>query len=239
MVNEARETLQEAATVTILTGAGVSTDSGVPDFRGPDGLWTKNPEMERLSDISHFMNDPEVRRMTWEIHVLGRTSDIEPNASHYLLADYQNNSGKVDRLVTQNVDGLHLAAGSDPARTIEVHGNTKRARCTGCRLEVPPPVFDDTYEDPICPSCSSLIKPDIVMFGEMLDGNAINAALASAYDSDVLLCIGTSLEVYPVADMAVVASTVITIGNQRTSLDHMVQHSLLGEIGDILPELLA
>lgn len=238
-INEARQKLEEADTVAVLTGAGVSTDSGIPDFRGPDGLWTKNPEMEEMSDINAFLSNPRVREQSWKMRVIGLTEGIRPNSSHYLLADYQNNSGKVLKLVTQNVDGLHLEAGSNPASTIEVHGNIKRARCSGCGLEVPVPTFEGDYEDPTCPSCFSLVKPDIVMFGEMLNGNEVNAAMAAAHQADVLLCVGTSLKVYPIAEMAEVARCIITVSNQPTSMDYMVRYSLLGEIRDILPELLA
>jgi NAD-dependent deacetylase len=238
-MHEARQALQEAETVTILTGAGVSTDSGIPDFRGPDGLWTKNPELEEMSNIDSFMNDPVIREKAWKLRVIGLTEGVAPNPAHYLLADYQNNSGKVLKLVTQNVDGLHLEAGSDPGHTIEIHGNINRARCTGCRLQLPVPVFDGDYEDPSCPSCFSLVKPDIVMFGEMMNANDFNAAMAAAATADILLCVGTSLQVYPIAEMAEVAKTVITVSNQPTSLDYMVKYSLVGEIRDILPELLS
>lgn len=238
-VNEARQQLDEAEKVTILTGAGVSTDSGIPDFRGPDGLWTKNPELEEMSNIDSFMNDPAIREKSWKMRVVGLTEGIRPNAAHYLLADYQNNSGKVTKLVTQNVDGLHLEAGSDPGTTIEVHGNIRRARCTGCRLRLPVPTFDGDYEDPRCPSCFSLIKPDIVMFGEMLNENEVNAAMAAALSADILLCVGTSLKVYPIAEMAEFANCIISISNQPTSLDHLVRYGLTGEIRDILPELLS
>ena len=238
-VQEAREALLEASTVTILTGAGVSTDSGIPDFRGPDGLWTKHPELEEMSNIDTFMNNPDIREKAWKLRVVGMNDGVAPNLAHYLLADYQNNSGKVLKLVTQNVDGLHLEAGSDPGHTIEIHGNIKRARCTGCRLQLPVPTFEGEYEDPSCPACFSLVKPDIVMFGEMLNENDVNAAMAAASDADILLCVGTSLQVYPIAEMAEVARAVVTISNQPTSLDYMVRYSLVGEIRDILPELLS
>lgn len=238
----AREMIDRNSKVAILTGAGVSTDSGLPDYRGPNGIWTKDPELELMSNLDNFMNDPEIRKRSWLRKVVGVTGNYQPNLSHYILANFQNNSGKVNRLVTQNVDGLHLDAGSDPGTTIEIHGNYTKARCTGCRIPVPFPtdLSEDSYEDPTCPSCFSLIKPDVIMFGELLNANDLNVALAAAHDAGVLLAIGTSLSVYPIAGMADMCydngGVIISISNQKP--DWVPTTHLDGEIGDILPELL-
>ena len=243
-LDKAKDLLAKASKVAVLTGAGVSTDSGIPDYRGPHGLWTKNPDLERLSDIHYFMNDPEVRKASWIRRVVGfHVADIKPNLNHKLLADYQNNSGKVSRLVTQNVDGLHLAAGSDPKTTIEIHGNITRANCTQCGLEVPFPsdLTEENYQDPVCPACLSLVKPSIVMFGESLNENDVNVAFAAAHACNVMLCVGTSLSVYPIAGMAGIAAkagaSVVTVCNEPTDMDYLAT-AVTGEIRDVLPELL-
>lgn len=241
-LEEAKKLIENTSKVAILTGAGVSTDSGLPDYRGPDGIWTKDPELELMSNLNNFMNDPYIRKRSWLRKVVGVNGNYRPNLCHYILANFQNNSGKVNRLVTQNVDGLHLEAGSDPGSTIEIHGNYTKARCTGCRLPVafPTDLTEDNYVDPTCPSCFSLIKPDVVMFGEMLNANDLNVALSAAHDAGVLLAIGTTLSVYPVAGMADMCydngGLVISISNQKPDWAPTIH--LEGQISDILPDLL-
>ena len=121
-----------ATSVTVLTGAGISTDSGIPDFRGPEGVWTKNPEAEKASDIRYFKADPVVRQARWQVLAHGGMWDgVEPNDGHRALVPLEAD-GRLHTLVTQNVDGLHVLAGSDPALVVEVHGTVRRAMCLGC-----------------------------------------------------------------------------------------------------------
>src|SRR5499425_1192073 len=125
------EWIDQSRHVVALTGAGISTESGIPDFRGPQGLWTKNPKAEKLSDIRHYMADPEVRRLAWQQRVSHPAWHARPNAGHLALASLEQ-SGKLHALVTQNIDGLHQAAGNSPDKVVEVHGTIHEVVCMSC-----------------------------------------------------------------------------------------------------------
>ena len=135
-VEAARQLVASSSNVVVLTGAGVSTASGIPDFRGPDGVWTKNPAAERLSNIDTFVSSAEVREEAWRQLLLRRGVTVEPNAAHRALVAFER-TGKLKALITQNIDGLHVAAGSDVNLVIEVHGNSRTTRCLRCGHETP------------------------------------------------------------------------------------------------------
>jgi NAD-dependent protein deacetylase/lipoamidase len=184
----------------VLTGAGISTESGIPDFRSPSGIWAQYDPME-YATISAFRRDPV---KVWEFYArrLGVLAQAEPNAGHRALARLEHR-GLVQAVVTQNIDGLHQRAGSQDV--IEVHGSIRTASCLACGTQVP--LGDvvaalETASAPPCPRCGEIVKPDVVMFGELLPADAIDRALALAAAAGLILVIGSSLEVHPVAGLA-------------------------------------
>src|SRR6266511_1680804 len=130
-IHTIRAWFDAATRIVALTGAGISTDSGIPDFRGPQGVWTKNPNAEKLSNIHHYMTDPEVRRLSWQSRLEHPAWHAEPNAGHCAIAALERR-GRLHALITQNIDGLHQRAGNSPAKVIEVHGTMREAMCMRC-----------------------------------------------------------------------------------------------------------
>lgn len=190
-----------ARRVMALTGAGISTDSGIPDFRGPQGLWTTNPKAERLSHLSYYMADPEVRKVAWRTRLEHPAWRACPNAGHVALADLERKD-KLHTLVTQNIDGLHQMAGSSPDILIEIHGTLREVVCMSCNERAPMGALDRVRageEDPACRSCGGVLKSATISFGQSLVQEVLERAMRAAEDSDVFLAIGTSLSVYPAA----------------------------------------
>ena len=194
--------MQRAGRIVVLTGAGISTDSGIPDFRGPNGVWTRNPEAEKYSTIQYYLSDPELRQRAWLNRLDNPAWTAEPNVGHQALVDLER-SGRMDLLVTQNIDGLHQAAGSDPERVVEMHGSIREAHCVDCRWQGPmQPVLDRVRSgeaDPSCRECGGILKSTTVFFGENLDEADLARAFAAAAGCDLLLAVGTTLGVFPVA----------------------------------------
>jgi NAD-dependent deacetylase len=233
-----------AERIGILTGAGISTGSGVPDFRGPNGLWTLNPGAERASYVQHYVKDEEARRAGWRAALDRRMARIVPNTGHYALVELER-SGKLHGLATQNVDGLHVKAGNSEALVHELHGTWRFSRCFGCGDRRP---VEETIErvaagdeDPRCLLCGDLLKRDVILFGEALDEMVIGAAMVVAETCDLFLAIGTSLAVTPASNTigrarAAGARTVI-INAQPTERDQFASAILRGDISDLLPEL--
>jgi NAD-dependent deacetylase len=240
----ARRHIDEAARVVVLTGAGISTDSGIPDFRGPRGVWTLNPKAERMSDIRHYVADPEVRRLAWQSRLAHPAWSAEPNAGHRALVALEQ-LGKLRALITQNIDGLHQRAGSSPALVIEVHGTIHRAVCLECAARVPMPAVLERVrageEDPPCERCGGILKSDTISFGQPLVPHVVEGAMRAAAEADCLIAIGTSLQVYPIAAAVPAAksagATVIIVNGQRTTFDEAADVTLTGSISDLLPAL--
>src|SRR5688500_11297789 len=163
--------MRAASRVVALTGAGISTDSGIPDFRGPQGVWTKNPKAERLSNIHYYMSDPEVRRLSWQSRLEHPAWDAKPNAGHRALVDLER-AGRLHALVTQNIDGLHQLAGSSPDKVIEVHGTLRDVICMRGGWRGPMgPVLERVRageEDPPCEQCGGILKSATISFGQAL-----------------------------------------------------------------------
>jgi NAD-dependent deacetylase len=236
--------LIEAGRVTALTGAGISTDSGIPDFRGPNGLWTRNPEAARLSDYDSYVADPQVRRSAWRARRDHPTWAAQPNRGHTALVELER-AGRLHALVTQNIDGLHQRAGSDPDRVIEVHGTMHEVEClacgerTGMREALERVVAGE--EDPPCRLCGGILKSATISFGQQLDPTTMRRAVTSVAESDLLLAIGTSLQVHPAAglvDVALGAGARVAIVNaQPTPYDDDVHAVVREPIGDVLPAL--
>ena len=238
--------LQDSARVVALTGAGISTESGVPDFRGPQGVWTRNPAAERLSNIHAYMSDPEVRRLSWKSRIDHPVWRAEPNAGHRALADLERR-GKLHALITQNIDGLHQRAGNSRAKIIEVHGTLHDVVCMQCGRRGPMlPVLDRVRageDDPPCVECGGILKSATISFGQSLVPEVIARALQAAERADLLLAVGTSLQVYPAAGVVPIAKTsgarIVIVNAEPTPFDDLADAVLRTPIGDSLPAICA
>ena len=240
--------ISTAGPLAVLTGAGISTDSGIPDFRGPQGVWTLNPEAERASNIDVYMAEPEVRKANWRVMAGGLWDGVEPNVGHHALVELDRRSG-LDTLVTQNVDGLHLMAGTDPDRIVEVHGTVRRSMCLGCGeqndIEVVLERVRSGDEDPRCtrPACGGLLKRATVSFGQALFPGDMERVDEVARRCDLLLAVGSTLSVYPVAAMVPVAvrhgAAVVVVNGSPTEMDHLADVVVRGSISEVLPAVLS
>jgi NAD-dependent deacetylase len=237
--------LRDATRIVVLTGAGISTESGLPDFRGPQGLWTKDPDAEKLSDIRYYMSDGEIRKKSWRKRLEWFARDVEPNRGHLAIVELERR-GTLHALITQNIDGLHQMAGSSHDRTIEVHGTMRRAMCMRCGWRGP---MEETLArvtageaDPPCLQCGGILKSDTISFGQPLVPAAIERAMRAAESADLLLAVGTSLQVYPIAGAVPAAiqagARVIILNGEPTPFDEMADAVLGGSIGETLPRLL-
>jgi NAD-dependent deacetylase len=243
-LQQARDRLAGAARVVVLTGAGISTDSGLQDFRGPNGLWTKDPAAEKRSHIDHYLADPDIRRQAWRARVEHEPRRLEPNAGHRALVDLEA-TGRLDLLITQNVDGLHHAAGSDPGRIVEVHGTSREVACLGCGERAP---MEQALErvragedDPPCRSCGGILKSATISFGQSLVTSDLLRAEAAARACDLLLAVGTTLTVYPIADVVPLAAStgadVVIVNGEPTAMDDLADVVVRGSISEVLPAM--
>jgi NAD-dependent protein deacetylase/lipoamidase len=239
----ARDLIDAADLVTVLTGAGISTDSGIPDFRGPQGVWTKNPAAEKASNIRHYVNDPEVRRVNWARRAEGELwADVEPNLGHRALVHLERR-GKLHTLITQNVDELHQRAGNDPAKIVEVHGTTRKAGCLSCGWRTEMEVVLDRVRageaDPDCPECGGMLKSATVSFGQSLDPEDLSRSELAASEADVFLAIGTSLAVYPINETVRIAkragARIVIVNAEPTPFDAVADAVMHEQISDVLP----
>jgi len=232
--------------VTVLTGAGISTDSGIPDFRGPNGLWTKNPGTEKLFDIDAYLADPEVRHRSWLARRRNPAWGAEPNAAHRALVDLEH-QGLLRGLVTQNIDRLHQKAGSSPDLVLELHGNMVEAVCVSCgarsRTADALDRVDAGEADPRCLVCGGILKTATVMFGQPLDPAVLDAAVLAAMEADVFVAVGTSLTVHPAAGLCEVAvrngAELLIVNADPTPYDHLAARLVREPIGVALPALVA
>jgi NAD-dependent deacetylase len=236
--------LRAARSVVVLTGAGISTESGIPDFRGPQGTWTKDPRAEKLSNLHYYMTDPEVRVASWQARLVHPAWTAEPNPGHRALAELER-KGYVEVLVTQNIDGLHQKAGSSPDRVIEIHGTVREVVCMSCGERAPMERALDRVRageaDPPCRSCNGILKSATISFGQSLVAEDLIRAEKAAQDCEVFLALGTTLTVYPVAYLpqrALEAGARLVIANaQPTPFDSAADAVLRANLGDVLPQL--
>ncbi|HEX5332937.1 MAG TPA: Sir2 family NAD-dependent protein deacetylase [Cellulomonas sp.] len=234
-----------APRVTVLTGAGISTDSGIPDFRGPQGVWTRDPQAAQLLERGPYLADPAIRRRTWQMWRDSPVWGARPTPAHRSLVDLER-AGLLAAICTQNFDGLHQRAGSSPSTVLELHGSLTWTRCLFCdsrertadvlaRLDVDP--------DPHCALCGSPLATGVVMFGEALPGDVLDAAVEAAATCDVFVVVGSTLTVQPVASLTAVAAEagarVLIVNAQPTPFDRMADRVDRRPIQESVPDLVA
>jgi NAD-dependent deacetylase len=240
-----RRWVQSARRIVVLTGAGISTDSGIPDFRGPQGMWTRNPKAERLSNIHYYMSDPEVRKLAWQQRLAHPAWHATPNNGHRALAELER-AGRLHALITQNIDGLHQRAGNSVERVIEVHGTVHEYMCMNCDARGPMQVVLDRVrageEDPECRDCGGILKSATISFGQQLVPEVIDRAMDAAGEADLLLAVGSTLQVYPVAGAVPRAKSagarIVIVNAEPTAFDEVADVVFRERIGDLLPALL-
>ncbi|MET9334550.1 NAD-dependent deacylase [Streptomyces cellulosae] len=231
--------------VALLTGAGVSTDSGIPDYRGPAGLWRRDPDAEKLVTYEYYMADPEIRRRSWRMRQKHFAALPEPNAAHRAVAELER-SGTAVRVITQNVDGLHQLGGMPDRKVLELHGTARAVVCTKCHARTP---MEDALarlaageDDPPCVDCGGILKPATVMFGEALDPMVLGEAVAITKACTLFIAAGTSLQVHPAAGLAQVAvdhgARLIVVNAESTPYDDLADEVVREPIGTSLPALL-
>lgn len=241
-IEHLRELIDEASNIVILTGAGISTESGVPDFRSPGGLWEKF----RIVEYDEYTTSEPARIEDWHrrFYMADQVGKVEPNIGHTKIADWIN-SGKCTQLITQNVDGLHLRGGAPQDKIIEIHGNATTASCISCSehhsMSLCRTLFEATGESPKCQSCDGLVKADIVMFGEKMPVKKTAQAFKIAETADLFLAIGTSLVVNPAAGLPLHAkhndAKFAIINREATQLDKFSDCVVNAEIGEVMSNL--
>ena len=238
--------VEEASNVVVLTGAGISTDSGIPDFRGPQGVWTKNPGAEKMATLQHYMADPEVRKRAWQTRLDMSLDERQPNAGHAAIVELERR-GKLLALVTQNVDGLHQKAGTSPDRVIEIHGTLQEVMCMECDDRAPMQRALDRVrageEDPPCRSCGGILKSATISFGQSLIPEDLARSQRVAEECDLLLAVGSTLAVYPAAGVVPIAqqggARIVILNAEPTEMDDLANAVVRGSISEILPRLVA
>jgi NAD-dependent deacetylase len=238
--------IRDARQIVVLTGAGISTESGIPDFRGPQGVWTKNPDAEKTATLQYYVSDPEIRKKAWQNRLRSEMWQAEPNTGHRALADLERKAA-LHMLVTQNVDGLHQAAGTSPERVIEIHGNVHEVKCLSCSFRGPMPETLERVrageEDPRCLDCGGILKSATISFGENLVPDDLDRAQRAAQNSDLFLAVGSSLTVYPAAGLPEVAlasgARLVVMNAQDTPFDRYAAAVFTDQLGTVLPELVS
>jgi NAD-dependent deacetylase len=238
MSKELARRLADAEHVTVLTGAGVSAESGVPTFRDEDGLWDRFSPQE-LAHVDAFLENPELVQ-GWYAHRRKVITETEPNAAHRALADLEA-LAPAFLLATQNVDDLHRQAGNEAV--VELHGNLRRSYCMDCAREATEGDLAPTKDGTVakCPDCGGLLRPDVVWFGERLPEEAIEKAQAAAARTDVFLSVGTSAVVHPAASLPRIAAEngayTAEVNTERSAVADDLDEVLLGKAGEVLPPL--
>ncbi len=244
-LEDVRGWLEAASRITVLTGAGISTDSGIPDFRGPQGIWTKDPAAQRMSTLSAYVSDPQLRIRSWQNRRAHSAWTAEPNVGHRALVDLERR-GKLVAILTQNIDGLHQKAGSAPEKVLELHGTLWDAECLSCRERRPMAEVLDRVdageEDPPCTVCGGILKSATISFGQALDPDVLQKAFEAAADCQLFLAVGSSLTVQPAAGTCGVAlesgARLVVVNNEPTPYDDLAHAVLRAPIADVLPALL-
>src|SRR3989454_3526813 len=239
-----RSWIEAAQRMVVLTGAGISTDSGIPDFRGPQGVWTKNPGAEKMATLQHYLADPEVRKQAWRNRLESPTWQAEPNPGHHAIVELER-GGKLHTIVTQNIDELHQRAGNDPALIVEVHGTMRHVVCMSCGERAP---MERALErvrageaDPRCRTCGGILKSATISFGQSLVQEDLARAGEAARRSDLMLAVGTKLSVWPIAGVVPAArgagARVVIVNAEPTEMDELAHAVLRGPISSLLPQI--
>jgi NAD-dependent deacetylase len=241
-----RSWVDKANRIVALTGAGISTDSGIPDFRGPQGVWTKNPVAEKMSNIHYYLSDPQVRKASWQSRLSSPAWSAKPNPGHLALVELERR-GKLHALITQNIDELHQIAGNSRERVIEVHGSMRRFMCWGCGMRGPMQLVLERVrageEDPHCRDCGGILKSDTISFGQQLVPEVIDQAMQAAAEADLFLAVGTSLQVYPVAGTVDIArrarARIVILNAEPTPFDSVADAVFNESISAVLPQIIS
>lgn len=241
-LDAAKALVAGARRVVALTGAGISTDSGIPDYRGPKGLWTTAGADRRPPSLEAYLASAEVRERVWRMRAEHPAWQAEPNAGHLALVALER-AGRLAALLTQNIDGLHQRAGS--TRVLELHGTMTRSKCTGCAEQLPMARalarVADGEPDPPCRRCGEVLGSATVSFGQPLDRGVLTAARAEATSADLMLAVGSSLTVQPAAGLVGLAAkagaVVVVCNDSPTPYDGLATVVLRDRIGTVLPAL--
>lgn len=246
ILDDIADWLRDARQIVALTGAGISTESGIPDFRGPHGLWTKNPIAEKTATLAYYVADSEIRRLAWRNRVESPMWQAEPNTGHRAVAELERKAN-LHTLVTQNVDGLHQRAGSSPERIIEIHGTVHEVACLSCHWrDSMEPTLERVRagdDDPSCPQCGGILKSATISFGQDLVPEDLDRAQRAAAGADLFLAIGTSLAVYPAAALPEIAlgagARLVVMNAEPTPFDRVADAVLHDQLGHVLPAVVA
>ncbi len=236
--------LRAAERIVVVTGAGISTESGIQDFRGPQGLWTKNPGAEKMATLQNYVAEPETRRRAWRNRLESPVWNAQPNEGHRALVRLEQ-SGRLHLLITQNVDGLHAAAGTSLERLVEIHGNVREVTCLDCGERAPMERalarVRAGEEDPPCRSCGGILKSATISFGQNLVAEDLRRAERAAQECDLLFAIGSTLSVYPAAAVVPIAkragARIVILNAEPTEMDELADAVIRGQIGQVLPRL--
>lgn len=245
-IDEVAAWLREAGSVTALTGAGISTDSGIPDFRGPQGVWTKDPKAEKLSSLQHYLADPDLRVRAWQLRLEHPAWTAAPGPGHRALAELER-KGVLQHVITQNIDGLHQIAGTCEDILVEIHGTLREVMCMSCGERAEMQRALDRVRageaDPDCRTCGGILKSATISFGQQLVAEDVARAQRAAQTCDVFLAIGTSLTVYPVAYLPQIAlhagAKLVIVNQQPTPFDAQAAAVFTAPIAEVLPALAA
>lgn len=243
-VEQAGMVVAAARRIVALTGAGISTDSGIPDFRGPQGVWTRNPAAQRSSHITEYVAHADVRRQVWRSRADSPVWSAAPNPGHRAVVELER-QGRLHLLVTQNIDELHQLAGSDPALVVELHGTMRQVMCLSCHVRGPAgPVLDRVRageDDPHCRSCGGILKSATISFGQDLVAADLDRARQAAGSCDLLLAVGSSLTVSPaswlVPEARAAGAAVVIVNAEPTPYDEMADAVVRDSISEVLPVL--
>lgn len=243
-LESAAELMRGARKIVVLTGAGISTESGIPDFRSPGSTWLKNPPVS----YPDFINKPEARRQYWQTRrgLSAQVLAARPNAAHRALLELERREMLLG-LVTQNFDGLHLDVGHDPARVVEIHGTSREAACTLCGIRAPIEEIlrqiDAGEHDPQCPHCGGYMKSATILFGQHIPADVLARAKELAENCDLFLVVGSSLQVSPAAHLPLLAlkrnAPLLIVNLMPTPLDSSAAVVIQEKAGLVLPRLLS
>jgi NAD-dependent deacetylase len=240
-----REWTRGVTRVAVLTGAGISTDSGIPDYRGPNGVWTKNPTAAEAFTYNNFMSSANTRKQFWATYSGHSAWTATPNAAHKALADLSRTHAL--RVLTQNIDGLHQKAGLPDRKVLELHGSMHHTVCTDCGVTIPTSGVLDRIvngeEDPRCVECEGILKLGVVLFGQYLDGDVLGKARTVAAASQLFIAVGSSLQVEPAASLCVAAvehgATLVIVNRDPTPYDDYATAVIADPIGEAIPRICA